>query len=482
MDEQFNQQAFAGLLAHAPTSLPGMTNLLGAKKKSRKSKKLKKSNTQADQDGSFVSEEGTGSRTGGESSSGVNVNNSHPNSGVNGPTAGGSSGAGANNRSFTGNSGSGAGGNNNISATGNNNQFDTSAFYDDDNADRHSEGDQSRILPPPGQNMSMRSSQKNFNSVTPSSVAQNVMPNTTQVTSSPAARHSVSDTIFTGVSSAHNIFGASKSDIQKMQGQANNNVTDPYDSRNYYDAYDDYGAGNYYNYGGDWSAAEYDAYNYGNADAYPYYYSNYGNDYNYYENVNRSGSMVDSGSGANLRRRTTTFNSAGQPIIQGSQDPIAERNSKRQSFQVVIDDHETTKGLGGDPVPRQPTQYDEIVEAMSLLNMAMGVFILWFCWLAFNAGSTRNISSVEGMRQACRALINTILSGSTGGMTAVLIANRFGNGRWDTAAFANGILAGCAAITAGCDEFEPYAAVVMGFLDLFVLEFDSMASSVLANL
>lgn len=89
---------------------------------------------------------------------------------------------------------------------------------------------------------------------------------------------------------------------------------------------------------------------------------------------------------------------------------------------------------------------------------SLGVFILWFGWFGFNAGSTLGVSdgSVIG-----RVAINTNLAASLGGIAAmVTVWKRFG--KPDLSMAMNGALAGLVAITAPCAYVEPWAAIVIG--------------------
>ncbi len=95
--------------------------------------------------------------------------------------------------------------------------------------------------------------------------------------------------------------------------------------------------------------------------------------------------------------------------------------------------------------------------SMSLATL--GVFLLWFGWFGFNAGST--LSGHE-LRIAVVA-VNTNLAAAAGAIAAMLyIKNK--TGRWDIGMTLNGALAGLVAITAPCAWVEAWAAVVIGFI------------------
>lgn len=89
---------------------------------------------------------------------------------------------------------------------------------------------------------------------------------------------------------------------------------------------------------------------------------------------------------------------------------------------------------------------------------SLGVFILWFGWFGFNAGSTLSVGdgSLIG-----RIAINTNLAAAIGGIVAMAtVWKRFG--KPDLSMAMNGALAGLVAITAPCAYVEPWAAIVIG--------------------
>jgi Amt family ammonium transporter len=88
----------------------------------------------------------------------------------------------------------------------------------------------------------------------------------------------------------------------------------------------------------------------------------------------------------------------------------------------------------------------------------LGVFILWFGWFGFNAGSTLSVGdgSLIG-----RVALNTNLAAAIGGIVAMAtVWKRVG--KPDLSMAMNGALAGLVAITAPCAYVEPWAALVIG--------------------
>jgi len=99
------------------------------------------------------------------------------------------------------------------------------------------------------------------------------------------------------------------------------------------------------------------------------------------------------------------------------------------------------------------------IPAHSIPLASLGVFILWFGWFGFNAGSTLGVSN-RGFDIA-RVALNTNLAAALGGIFAMItVWKRFG--KPDLSMAMNGALAGLVAITAPCAFVEPWAALVIG--------------------
>ncbi len=90
----------------------------------------------------------------------------------------------------------------------------------------------------------------------------------------------------------------------------------------------------------------------------------------------------------------------------------------------------------------------------------LGMFILWFGWYGFNAGSTLGLSGGLATEAAWIA-INTTLAAGTGAIVAMSVA-KFRYGKADLGLTVNGALAGLVSITAGCGFVEPWAAILIG--------------------
>lgn len=105
--------------------------------------------------------------------------------------------------------------------------------------------------------------------------------------------------------------------------------------------------------------------------------------------------------------------------------------------------------------------YDGSPNLISGHNMplvSLGVFVLWFGWFGFNAGSSLGFGDPE---QVSRIVINTNLAAAAGAVTAMVTAwAKFG--KPDLALTLNGALAGLVAITAPCAVVSPGSAIYIG--------------------
>ncbi len=99
------------------------------------------------------------------------------------------------------------------------------------------------------------------------------------------------------------------------------------------------------------------------------------------------------------------------------------------------------------------------IPGQNMVYVALGVFILFFGWFGFNAGST--LAATE-LRISIIAT-NTTLAAIAGGIAAMYVT-LIRTGRVDLEVTGNGILAGLVAITASCAFVAPWASVVIGAL------------------
>ncbi len=99
-----------------------------------------------------------------------------------------------------------------------------------------------------------------------------------------------------------------------------------------------------------------------------------------------------------------------------------------------------------------------VLAGHSIPLASLGVFILWFGWFGFNAGSSLAVG--DGL-DIGRVAINTNLAAAAGGIAAMItVWKRFG--KPDLSMAMNGALAGLVAITAPCAVVDPWAALIIG--------------------
>lgn len=107
----------------------------------------------------------------------------------------------------------------------------------------------------------------------------------------------------------------------------------------------------------------------------------------------------------------------------------------------------------------------KVLAGHSIPLASLGVFILWFGWFGFNAGSTLEVGdgSLIG-----RVAINTNLAAALGGITAMFtVWKRFG--KPDLSMAMNGALAGLVGVTAPCAFIDPWAAMVIGIVSGYIV-------------
>jgi Amt family ammonium transporter len=92
---------------------------------------------------------------------------------------------------------------------------------------------------------------------------------------------------------------------------------------------------------------------------------------------------------------------------------------------------------------------------------SLGVFILWFGWFGFNAGSTLAVDPTGEL--ISRIAMNTSIAAAAGGIGA-LITVWMKVKKADLSMTMNGALAGLVAITAPCAFVDPWAAIMIGFI------------------
>jgi Amt family ammonium transporter len=110
--------------------------------------------------------------------------------------------------------------------------------------------------------------------------------------------------------------------------------------------------------------------------------------------------------------------------------------------------------------PRRGRYSDGSVNVFAPSNIPLasaGVFVLWFGWFGFNAGST--LSATDAALSSIA--LNTMLAAAAGGASALMFT-MFKFGKSDPSMVMNGALSGLVAITAGCAFVEQWHSIVIG--------------------
>ncbi|MCA1761035.1 MAG: ammonium transporter, partial [Bacteroidales bacterium] len=101
---------------------------------------------------------------------------------------------------------------------------------------------------------------------------------------------------------------------------------------------------------------------------------------------------------------------------------------------------------------------------------ALGVFILWFGWFGFNAGSQLGAAGNDNTLALGHIVLTTNLA-AAGGAMAALFTSWIKYKRPALSLALNGALAGLVAITAGADIVSPGGALIIGLLAGIILVF-----------
>ncbi|CAH1111858.1 unnamed protein product [Psylliodes chrysocephalus] len=111
-------------------------------------------------------------------------------------------------------------------------------------------------------------------------------------------------------------------------------------------------------------------------------------------------------------------------------------------------------------------RYDNGITPLPLgnpVNAVMGLFVLWWGWLAFNSGSTYGLSG-EKWEYAARAAVMTMISTFGGGTVSIFYTMIKLKGKIDTIDIINGILGSLVSVTAGCFLYCGWEALVVGIV------------------
>ncbi|KAL1140722.1 hypothetical protein AAG570_000652 [Ranatra chinensis] len=95
------------------------------------------------------------------------------------------------------------------------------------------------------------------------------------------------------------------------------------------------------------------------------------------------------------------------------------------------------------------------------VNCAMGLFVLWWGWLAFNSGSTYGVTGAK-WQYAAKAAVMTMLSSFGGGVVGLVYTLVANSGRTDIMDMINSVLGALVAVTAGCFLYTGWEALLIG--------------------
>ena len=101
---------------------------------------------------------------------------------------------------------------------------------------------------------------------------------------------------------------------------------------------------------------------------------------------------------------------------------------------------------------------------MNVLNFLFWIlFFTHICVQLHFCNRTQLTISNEGDAAAVgRAIVNTIIGGCGGGLSVLFVNKIFFNKVWSYLLTLNGALTGMVAMCAGCNVFEPWAALLVG--------------------
>lgn len=171
----------------------------------------------------------------------------------------------------------------------------------------------------------------------------------------------------------------------------------------------------------------------------------------------------------------TVFCATAATIVSGS---MAERTNFKAYciYSAVIS---LIACLGAAMLGPRIGKYDKSGKARAIpghniMAMALGVFILWFCWFGFNGGSTVAMTADADMELASLVMFNTNLAAAVATVVG-MIFTWIRYGKPDVSITFNAALAGLVAITAPCDCVTPVGAffigLIAGFLVVLAVEF-----------
>ena len=99
------------------------------------------------------------------------------------------------------------------------------------------------------------------------------------------------------------------------------------------------------------------------------------------------------------------------------------------------------------------------IKGHSVPLVAIGAFVLFFGFFAFNGSTNGKISSWEDVAVVQRSVVNTMIGGASGGISTLLIGRGIDPRKWSLLLTVNGTLAGMISTCAFCNLAAPWATV-----------------------
>ncbi|KAK6179626.1 hypothetical protein SNE40_011941 [Patella caerulea] len=115
-------------------------------------------------------------------------------------------------------------------------------------------------------------------------------------------------------------------------------------------------------------------------------------------------------------------------------------------------------------------RFDKDRKSFAMNNPAgaiVGMFMLWWGWLAFNCGSTFGISGGK-WKLAAKAAVTTLISSFAGGMVGILLSVIIYKKKYSVEYMINSILGALVAITASCAIVRPWESLIIGAIGAVV--------------
>ena len=120
--------------------------------------------------------------------------------------------------------------------------------------------------------------------------------------------------------------------------------------------------------------------------------------------------------------------------------------------------------------------FDKKFQYHSIALLVSGTYLLWVCWLFFNASAGKTITRRDYANIPHMTIMNTMICGSVSSLVVFYLYPYFMQERdrissYNPVNICNGLLAGLVSITASCNNVENYSAFVIGVVGGFIYIF-----------